>query len=462
MLSNIHKEENKKWIHISREIVSFNSEGIAKNFYKEMLGNPRASNFLNHDEVKKRLTYSMKAWIDSSFEFLPDKKGIKNYINSQLKIGHVHAKIGLPISLVNYGMYLIKRDIMSLIIASDLNKQDLGATMMLISQILECALQIINESYEHDLVINEKDSHAFKLQFSASNLALDCERLRTSLSDWMRDLLLTTRSSEAIDPAKFPTIRQSSFGLWMSHKAKLFISGRVEYSTLIKLLDDMDEWMHKLIQSQQNESETQNCLEKLNNLVSKANWILSEIAKDIISQDNGKDTLTKLFNRRYLDMVLRHETMVSMTTGMVYGLIMIDIDHFKKINDTYGHDNGDRILEQIAEILISQIRAGDFVFRLGGEEFLVIISDIKQYIVNNVAEKIRSVVENTPCILMDKKAINVTISIGTALHDGHPDFSRTMKKADDALYEAKNNGRNQVVCAKEILTYADLMVNSNP
>lgn len=455
ILRNIHTKENEKWFHIISEIISPNSERIAKNFYKEMLSYQKASVFLNHDEVKKRLTYSMKNWIESSVIFLSNKEQIENYINSQQKIGHIHAKIGLPVSLVNYGMSLIKKDIMNAIISSDLNRAGSCHTMMVVNQVLDCALQIINECYEHDVVINEKDSHAFKLQFSANNLALDFERLRTSLSDWMRDLLLATHSNN-VELKNFRTIRQSSFGLWMSHKAKLFLVDRSEYAMLMKLLDDIDEWMHKLIQVQRNEHEKQNCLEKLNNLVSKTNWVLSETAREIIDQDNGKDPLTKLFNRRYLDMVLRHETTVSITTGATYAVTVLDIDYFKKINDTYGHDNGDKVLAQLAEILTSQVRAGDFIFRLGGEEFLIVFSDVKPHVVNSVAEKIRSNVEKNSFLLAGNRSLNVTISIGVAIHDGHPDFARTMKRADDALYEAKNNGRNQVVVAKGILTYEDL------
>ncbi len=121
----------------------------------------------------------------------------------------------------------------------------------------------------------------------------------------------------------------------------------------------------------------------------------------------------------------------------------------KKINDTYGHDEGDRVLMQLAEILTTEVRAGDFVFRLGGEEFLIVLGDVTDKVLHNVAEKVRMTVSNTPFRLSDHRTLDITVSLGAALHDGHPDFQRTLKLADEALYQAKNTGRNRVVAASQ-------------
>lgn len=458
ILSNINQPENAELLQEIVAIIAPHSEEIAKDFYREMLGNKQAANFLNHDEVKKRLTFSMTNWISNVFLFHgSDDAATSEYKKYQLKIGHIHGKIGLPVSLVNYGMYVIKQDISRLLVESELNREELGKALILANQVLDCTLQIINESYEGDLVVNEKDSQAFKIQFSTHHLAFDCERLRTSLSDWMRDLLLNIQQ-DSFDVSSLLTVRQSNFGLWITHKAKLFLSNRPEYTSLIRLLDKMDEVMHDLIRGLQDEKQRQEHLKSLNALVSQANWILAEIAREIIDQDNGRDSLTRLFNRRYLDTVMRHETASSLKTGAVFGVLIIDIDFFKKINDTYGHDDGDRALVQLAEILIQAVRAGDFVFRLGGEEFLIIIGEANESILQNVAEKIRMTVENTSFRLADDKRLNFTVSIGTALHDRHPDFQRTVKLADSALYLAKESGRNKVVAADQTaITYVKLL-----
>jgi len=119
------------------------------------------------------------------------------------------------------------------------------------------------------------------------------------------------------------------------------------------------------------------------------------------------------------------------------------------LTTTYGHESGDRILAQLAEILNQQVRAGDFAFRMGGEEFLIVLADVNQEVIQRVAEKFRSIVANFAFKLDNQKVLSITVSIGTAIHDGHPDFNDTIKLADGALYIAKEMGRNKVVAADQ-------------
>jgi diguanylate cyclase len=448
ILKNIYQPDNIPLFDTLLTLVTPHSEQIAKNFYREMLSNPHAAHFLNHDEVKKRLTASMTNWIISVFIYRDSEQTITDYRNYQLSVGYIHSKIGLPVSLVNYGVYVIKQDISLLLVRSHLDRDTLGAALILANQLLNCTSQIINESYEGNLVINEKDSQAFKIQFSTHHLAFDCERLRVSLSDWMRDLLLNAQQD--LFNVGLATIRQSNFGLWVSHKAKLFFADRPELSSLVCLLNDMDDILQDLAKYQNNKQQKQALLIKLNTLVSQTSWVLGELAKEIIDQDSGRDSLTHLFNRRYLDTVMHHETASSLKTGVCFGVIILDIDYFKSINDTYGHDNGDKVLEQLADILTHEVRAGDFVFRLGGEEFLIVLGDVNERIICSVAEKIRLTISNSIFKLANNKNLTITVSIGVAIHDGHPDFQRTIKLADDALYQAKENGRNQVMSAKQL------------
>jgi diguanylate cyclase len=209
----------------------------------------------------------------------------------------------------------------------------------------------------------------------------------------------------------------------------------------------LDHHFNELISKFHNLNARKEHLASLNQAVSKAMWLLDDISQSIINQDNGRDPLTQLFNRRYLETVLHHETDCSMQNGLIFGLIMLDIDHFKKVNDTHGHSVGDKVLSQVAGVVSREMRAGDFIFRYGGEEFLIILTDTNLSILKRTAEKIRAAVEMTSFTIEKKSHLNITISLGAALHDGHPDFLRTINAADAALFEAKKNGRNCVVIA---------------
>lgn len=450
-LKELHAVQNKIVFERILAAVKPQSEDIVNQFYRVLLNNTAAIKFLNHDTVKSRLRLTLSQWLIDTFSFRSQSDELETYYQYQLEIGRIHARIDLPMGLVNYGMSLIKTHVMLALKNSKLKRDDLADVLILAMHVLDWSLAVIGESYEHDMVANEKNAQSLKMHISAQNLAFDYERLCTSLSEWMRKLLLQIAQNK-YDPSLQSTIRHSNFGLWISHKAHLFLAGRPELSVLITLVDNIDEEMRQLAIHihQKNSTAIDSILGNLNDYISKTIWVLGNIAKDIFEEENGRDPLTHLFNRRYLETVMRHETVYSLENGILFGALIIDIDFFKRINDMHGYSGGDRILEQLAEVLTQQVRGGDFVFRLSGEEFLIVLADVNQTIIYRVAEKVRSTIANHP-FKLNEKHVSVTVSIGTAIHDRHPDFNRTIKRAKEALAAAKENGKNQVVSAPQDL-----------
>jgi two-component system cell cycle response regulator len=157
------------------------------------------------------------------------------------------------------------------------------------------------------------------------------------------------------------------------------------------------------------------------------------------------DGLTQIYNKRYFLETLEREISRAHRYRRELSLIMFDIDHFKKINDTYGHLAGDYVLKQLAGVIKSRIRREDIMARYGGEEFAIILPEIDMFNAGQFAEKIRKLVEKTIFKFEDTR-IPVTISVGVCCllqeNQNPVDF---IKLADDKLYQAKNNGRNQVV-----------------
>ncbi|WSG75756.1 PleD family two-component system response regulator [Rhizobium beringeri] len=161
------------------------------------------------------------------------------------------------------------------------------------------------------------------------------------------------------------------------------------------------------------------------------------------------DPLTGLYNRRYLDNHLNVLFNRSMARGRPLSVLITDIDRFKHVNDTFGHDGGDEVLREFANRVRSTIRGADLACRYGGEEFVVVMPDTSPEIAAAVAERLRAAIENAPFMLKHAgEALNVTASFGIASRIAQvltPD--QLMKQADLALYEAKNTGRNRVVAA---------------
>ncbi|NTV12689.1 MAG: GGDEF domain-containing protein [Desulfobulbaceae bacterium] len=160
------------------------------------------------------------------------------------------------------------------------------------------------------------------------------------------------------------------------------------------------------------------------------------------------DQLTGLFNRRYLEISLQQVTSGIKRRNTTLGVLLCDIDLFKQVNDTYGHDAGDIVLAELAAILLQSVRTADLVIRFGGEEFLILLMDAQRGAAIPVAEKIRAKVESHLFHLAGVE-LNKTISIGISeFPDGEQQslgIWEIIKQADIALYHAKDNGRNRVV-----------------
>ena len=159
------------------------------------------------------------------------------------------------------------------------------------------------------------------------------------------------------------------------------------------------------------------------------------------------DQLTELPNRRYINSHLELEMKKYHNFNIPFGVAFIDIDHFKKFNDDYGHDMGDRVLQTLAKTFESVLRKGDLAGRWGGEEFIMIFSSIDIDGLRTVTEKIRMLVENS-IIRKGKKNISVTVSIGATLINSDDDIDLVIKRADNLMYTSKKQGRNQVVVRK--------------
>ncbi|MBY3486791.1 PleD family two-component system response regulator [Rhizobium laguerreae] len=161
------------------------------------------------------------------------------------------------------------------------------------------------------------------------------------------------------------------------------------------------------------------------------------------------DPLTGLYNRRYLDNHLNVLFNRSMARGRPLSVLITDIDRFKHVNDTYGHDGGDEVLREFSNRVRSTIRGADLACRYGGEEFVVVMPDTSPEIAAAVAERLRAAIESAPFMLKHSgEALNVTASFGIASRIASVlTPGQLMKQADLALYEAKNTGRNRVVAA---------------
>jgi len=155
------------------------------------------------------------------------------------------------------------------------------------------------------------------------------------------------------------------------------------------------------------------------------------------------DALTGIANRRFLEITLRSRLEEQRRYGWPFGLLFLDVDHFKSFNDRYGHDVGDQVLKMVAKTMTSCSRAFDVVGRWGGEEFIAIIANVEREQLLAVAERYRQMIEHSG-LELEGRTLQVTVSVGAAGAFADDSSEQLLERADALMYRSKQNGRNRV------------------
>ena len=154
------------------------------------------------------------------------------------------------------------------------------------------------------------------------------------------------------------------------------------------------------------------------------------------------DPLTGVGNRRYADMSLQNKLSELKRYGWSFGVLFADLDDFKRVNDTFGHEAGDEVLKIVARTMLNNLRSFDFIFRWGGEEFLIIIANVDELQLRTSAERLRIMVQNAG-FRLGSKTIRVTVSIGGTLVKTDDSEKSILNRIDDYMYQCKKAGRNR-------------------
>ena len=190
--------------------------------------------------------------------------------------------------------------------------------------------------------------------------------------------------------------------------------------------------------------------------ISEHKNILNELRRSetLLRELSVRDPLTGLFNRRYMEETLKRELSRESRKKLSLGIIILDLDNLKYLNDQYGHATGDTILVDLAKILLKFTRKEDFSSRIGGDEFVVVLPDTTKMVTKKRAELIRDKVREIQIMFENKAITGFTVSEGVAAfpEDGN-DYDALLLAADQALYRAKNEGRDRVMVAGDSLTH---------
>ncbi|MCG7949398.1 MAG: GGDEF domain-containing protein [Candidatus Thiodiazotropha taylori] len=426
-------------------IIDGHSEVIVNRFYQDLTANPTTAQFLTHEEIESRLKRSMVEWLKLTFDhqkILDDRAAFESY---QTNIGRVHSRASINLQLVNYARMMLKRSVVEVIRSNHADSIDL---LCYATEMIDYAIDLFNDSYLHEVIETTRHQQALKIITSGHQLALDLERGKNELTVWMKDAIWNiTHDSKS----SLTAVADLNIYHWLKHKGSFTFADQDLSALLLSHCESLLSTETSIIDEIEKE-ESAGRSAALNGLMesamSKVDELCVGLAKAIdliLAAEERKDALTKTLSRRYLPAIAQREVLYARTKGAPFSVMMIDIDDFKLVNDQYGHRVGDQVLEMVAESLLERVRPGDYVFRYGGEEFLIIVSETDKEVCQVLAEEMKSIISSMEMSVSDNASVSVTVSIGIAEYDFHPDFLRTLSKADRRVYLAKDRGKNRVI-----------------
>lgn len=421
---------------------------LASYFYSSMLQHREAAMFLSHEEVKSRLSRSMESWITNLYGS-HDTSDIQSVIAHQHTIGEVHARISIPVHLVLRGARLLKEQF-AVILHQTLPPAQATAASSFCATLIDLAMEIMSHAYSTSHDRKSRAEESYRLFAVTQNIASEKEKQRAALLDWENQMMFDVATH--LTAEQLPRLSASEFGLWFRHKGAHGFEGAVETGLILESINRIDDELLPMFARPGNDARGQNSTQLLRELREQTRSIAYHLEL-LFEQNNelesGRDVLTRLLNRKYLSVVLNKQIQYARASNTSFAVLSIDLDNFKQLNDGHGHEAGDLVLQQFASLLLNKSRAGDYLFRMGGEEFLLIMVDVNARSAARAAEKIRALIASEVFRLPQDVNLHLTASLGLALFNGHPDYQQLLRRSDAALYEAKHNGRDRVVIAPD-------------
>lgn len=425
---------------VVERLVEDEKHALAAYFYARMMQDKAGRTFLSHEVVHNRLSASMARWLHELFS-IQESSDFRALVELQHHVGQVHARIDLPLHLVLMGARYLKLRISELLeTQTALEAAERAIALCYVHETIDIAMEFMSRAYSVSYDRKSRSEESYRVFAAVHNTAAERGRQRAALLDWENQIMFELASRA--DLSALPRANDSDFGLWFAHKGAYAFQGNRDIQIIQQTLDELDnEVLPDFFNDNANQLGT---LRRLRTLVRLIQMNMDELFDQRNELESGRDALTHLLGRKYLPVILGKEVAYARNRGISFALLAIDLDYFKQVNDRFGHESGDAVLRQMGELLNGFCRAGDYVFRLGGEEFMVLLVDVTRDSALRIATALQELIRREPFKVSGNEQIQLTASMGLTLYDGHPDYAQSLSRADRALYQAKELGRNRI------------------
>jgi len=418
--------------HAIRRAIAHDPEAAADAFYAHLLAHDEARHFLDPELVESRLKASLARWL-RGIAAIDSPADLTAQLEVNFHVGKVHSRINVPLHLVSDAFRLIRQRLLDDMPTEGPDRITTERALFLVHW-LEPFVEVMNEAYLDDVLDNTRQRQALRSALLGPQLMIELERLKSDVQGWIRRLLV------GLVAGRVPTFEFDATDLrqWVVHKGPLIGADEAVLAALLSQVEIVATEARAVLEAPSEHAQ------RLDTEAARLLRLLDQLVRGASEDDVGVDPLTQVLNRRFMVPVLQREVSLARRFDRVFSVLMVDLDRFKAVNDTHGHPVGDEVLRQTAQVLLANVRPGDFVFRYGGEEFLVVLADTSATIAARRGEAIRRQVAEQS-ITTDRGPYSPSVSVGVATFLGHPDYQRVVQRADEALLAAKEGGRNGVV-----------------
>lgn len=424
--------------HVRRQVEAEGQACVAF-FCEALLQHADVADFLEKESIQKSLKRSLYYYLVSLFSASPDH--VARLCKIQMRLGASYARLEIPTHIVAYGFYILKKQILSLFTQDEAGGFDRSGLILYAGSMMDFAFKFMMRSYEKSFRKMVEDNEALRLVSIGQDLSFEKETQARTFFTWSMETMRAVCEKRFDD---LESLEDSDFGLWFTHKGRNLFNGRSEFMQIQREIEVIDTQLQAI---KQEGVLPDRFVASLHRSIRKIVFLMDSIFHNIEQIETGRDPLTKVLNRRFLDVVVQNEISFALAKNKHFSIALFDIDNFKSINDTFGHLAGDEILCFVANTITSSLRVNDYVFRYGGEEFLIVLTETDVEAAHKCAERIRLAICHTPVTLRSEQQVRVSVSGGVTTLHGQTNVRTLINRADQALYTAKAKGRNRVVVA---------------
>jgi diguanylate cyclase len=425
------------------ELIDLQFDDLLSKYKHYIATDPILGELITTDDMRKDLAVLFECWVRQLFGM--QFSDVNHFIHEQNEIGKKLSRIGYPPHAVSKSLRIINSWVLFHTLHKNLSEQEKIDSVTYISNLIGLSYEIRNHGYMKNISHQTRLDESYRLAATGNNMAMERERQRAFLTEWERNILAWFYNPSEVG---LPRLAKSEFGMWFTHKANIMFEMDPTLKNVSICVNKIDHEILPRLETIPYDDRTVigALFNQIENDLVKIKFVMNEIFDSHIELDNAKDMLTKLLSRRFMHTVLSREIALQKRVDSVgFAILILDLDHFKNVNDSYGHAAGDMVLQKIAALITNSVKPSDFVFRYGGEEILIVLVEVVPTVLNEIAESIRRRVEQTPFQIPNGSSIQLTVSIGGALAKGKFDYELVITQADQALYQAKNSGRNKSI-----------------